>query len=106
MAAGSQVIKGNWALLVILRKIIRNIKIKLLNLIIIKLKITIKIISPKRFLKKVNKLLFKVNQFLKKLTNKKEDTPNPSQPKNIKKIELEISNNNIENPKIVNQNKK
>ena len=47
--------------------------------------------------KKVNKLLFKVFQFLKKLTKIKDVTPRPSHPKNNIKILLEINKKIIDN---------
>jgi hypothetical protein len=57
--------------------------------------------SPNRLLIKVKSLLFKVTQFLKKLTKIKEEIPKPSQPKNKIKILFLINKINIENTKII-----
>jgi hypothetical protein len=66
MAAGNQDIKGNWALLVILNKnkIIVNNNIWLVLLNKRNESKNKKIMSPTRFLKKVNNLLLIVFQFL------------------------------------------
>jgi hypothetical protein len=109
IAAGNQLIKGNWALLVILIPKIKKLKIKILKFFILKIKNEKNInkkTSPTRFLRNVNILLFKVVQFLKKLTKIKEEIPRPSQPINKVKILFLNSNIIIEQIKIIRTIKK
>jgi len=115
MAAGSQLLNGNCALLVKLPNTKNNTKINgignifstnVLFLISRDPNTTTRKPSPKRFVKAVFILALQEEEFWKKRTKKKEVTPKPSQPISREKILLPKMKKIIEEINIIVKSKK